>query len=61
MIFDVVYLRLHMGIGCGVLTAIHVGGMRDRWEYILSGPPLFQVCTGLNPIPLMFFAQALAP
>eukprot|EP00042_Codosiga_hollandica_P058529 m.884049 g.884049 ORF g.884049 m.884049 type:complete len:1470 (-) comp59887_c0_seq2:3899-8308(-) len=40
---DPVYLRLHMGLGCGQVTAIHVGGIRDRWEYILSGPPLTQI------------------
>ncbi len=32
-----------MGIGCGKLTAVHVGGIFKRWEYILSGPPMTQV------------------
>jgi hypothetical protein len=40
-----VYLSLHMGIGCGKLTAVHVGGIFKRWEYILSGPPMTQVCS----------------
>ena len=38
-----VFLSLHMGVGCGKLTAVHVGGIFRRWEYILSGPPLTQV------------------
>ena len=33
-----------MGIGCGQLTAVHVGGVFRRWEYILAGPPMAQVC-----------------
>lgn len=43
----IVTLSLHMGIGCGQLTAVHVGGVFKRWEYILSGPPMKQVllCT----------------
>jgi hypothetical protein len=39
----VVYLSLHMGIGCGTLTAVHIGGLLRRWEYILSGPPMAQI------------------
>ena len=38
-----VYLSLHMGVGCGKLTAVHVGGIFKRWEYILSGPPMTQI------------------
>ena len=38
-----VTLRLHMGIGCGDLTAVHVGGVFKRWEYILAGPPMAQI------------------
>jgi hypothetical protein len=38
-----VTLRLHMGIGCGNLTSVHVGGVFKRWEYILAGPPMAQV------------------
>eukprot|EP00054_Salpingoeca_dolichothecata_P023737 m.159329 g.159329 ORF g.159329 m.159329 type:complete len:1404 (+) comp24791_c0_seq2:67-4278(+) len=38
-----VQLSLHMGIGCGKLTAVHVGGIFDRWEYILAGPPVAQI------------------
>eukprot|EP00055_Hartaetosiga_balthica_P015029 m.86392 g.86392 ORF g.86392 m.86392 type:complete len:1302 (-) comp8758_c0_seq1:118-4023(-) len=38
-----VLLRLHMGIGCGLLTTVHVGGVFKRWEYILSGPPMVQI------------------
>ena len=38
-----VLLQLHNSIGCGQLTAIHLGGMLHRWEYILAGPPMTQV------------------
>ena len=48
-----VYLSLHMGIGCGKLTAVHVGGVFKRWEYILSGPPMLQVW------PIMFAIDEL--
>lgn len=38
-----VRLRLHMGIGAGRLTSVHVGGVFKRWEYILAGPPMTQI------------------
>ena len=53
-----VKLRLHMGIGCGMLTNIHVvrcptrcglshihtqGGVFNRWEYVVAGPPIGQI------------------
>ncbi|EGD79547.1 hypothetical protein PTSG_10115 [Salpingoeca rosetta] len=38
-----VRLRLHMGIGAGRLTSVHVGGIFKRWEYILAGPPMTQI------------------
>eukprot|EP00730_Choanoeca_flexa_P001021 TRINITY_DN10444_c0_g1_i1.p1 TRINITY_DN10444_c0_g1~~TRINITY_DN10444_c0_g1_i1.p1 ORF type:complete len:1056 (+),score=243.50 TRINITY_DN10444_c0_g1_i1:148-3168(+) len=36
-------LRLHMGVGVGDLTAVHVGGVFKRWEYIIGGPPMTQI------------------
>eukprot|EP00042_Codosiga_hollandica_P050953 m.618782 g.618782 ORF g.618782 m.618782 type:complete len:1572 (-) comp58191_c0_seq1:134-4849(-) len=36
-------LRLHMGIGAGQLTCLHVGGVFSRWEYVVSGPPMSQI------------------
>jgi class 3 adenylate cyclase len=36
-------LSLHMGIGCGLLTSVHVGGIFRRWEYILAGPPMMEI------------------
>eukprot|EP00050_Salpingoeca_kvevrii_P015938 m.51303 g.51303 ORF g.51303 m.51303 type:complete len:1147 (-) comp6600_c1_seq2:545-3985(-) len=36
-------LRLHMGVGCGQLTSIHVGGVFHRWEYVVAGPPMEQI------------------
>ena len=34
---------MHMGIGCGQLTSIHVGGVFKRWEYVVAGPPMAQL------------------
>eukprot|EP00051_Salpingoeca_urceolata_P017513 m.239250 g.239250 ORF g.239250 m.239250 type:complete len:1130 (+) comp18976_c1_seq7:2013-5402(+) len=38
-----VTLTLHMGIGSGQLTCVHVGGVFKRWEYVVSGPPMGQI------------------
>jgi hypothetical protein len=32
-----------MGLGCGKLTCIHVGGVLGRWEYVVAGDPLSQI------------------
>ena len=37
------YLTLHMGLGAGLITAIHVGGLYGRWEFVTAGPPLKQI------------------
>ena len=29
----------------GAMTALHVGGVLDRWEFVLAGPPMEQVNT----------------
>eukprot|EP00049_Salpingoeca_infusionum_P002078 m.53659 g.53659 ORF g.53659 m.53659 type:complete len:1616 (-) comp11375_c0_seq1:3019-7866(-) len=31
-------LSMHMGISCGDLDFLHVGGMYKRWEYVMDGP-----------------------
>ncbi len=36
-------LSLKVGIGAGELVALHLGGVFDRWELLLSGEPLEQV------------------
>lgn len=33
------------GIACGDVTAMHVGGVFDRWELMLAGAPLIQMGT----------------
>jgi len=38
-----VRLKMHLGVGCGPLTAVHVGGVFMRWEYILAGPPMAEI------------------
>jgi class 3 adenylate cyclase len=36
-------LSLHMGLGCGKCHAMHVGGVLQRWEYIVAGEALQQI------------------
>jgi len=36
-------LNLHVGIGAGEVTGIHVGGCHERIEFFVSGPVLEQV------------------
>ena len=33
-------LRLHSAIVSGLMLGLHVGGCRDRWEFVLEGEPL---------------------
>ncbi len=39
---DGVRLRLRMGIGAGQLFGVHVGGVADKWFYVLAGDALLQ-------------------
>lgn len=32
-----VKLQIHVGVGVGEMAGIHVGGLRQRWEYIVMG------------------------
>lgn len=36
-------LRLKVGIGAGTVEAMHVGGVRDRWEYLIAGDGVAQM------------------
>ncbi len=38
-----VKLEMKIGIGAGDVLATHVGGVRDRWEYVIAGDPLRQM------------------
>jgi len=38
-----VALGMKIGIGAGEILAARVGGVRDRWEYVIAGDPLRQV------------------
>ena len=38
-----VTLGMKIGIGAGEILAIRVGGVSDRWEYVIAGDPLRQV------------------
>eukprot|EP00038_Savillea_parva_P004006 m.132924 g.132924 ORF g.132924 m.132924 type:complete len:1339 (+) comp11346_c1_seq2:580-4596(+) len=38
-----VTLSLHMGLGCGDLTTLHVGGVFDRHEFVVAGDPIKQI------------------
>lgn len=37
---DPVLLTLHIGVGCGQFTSFHVGGVFDRWEFVVGGRPM---------------------
>lgn len=37
-----VALKLKIGIGAGEIISAHIGGVEDRWEYIIAGDPLRQ-------------------
>lgn len=36
-------LRLHIGIGAGDCLLLNVGGLVNRWEFVVAGPPLKQM------------------
>ena len=38
-----VALEMKIGIGAGEILAAHVGGVHDRWEYVIAGDPLRQI------------------
>ena len=40
---DDVRLGMKVGIGAGDMLTMHVGGMYDRWEFLMAGPPLVQM------------------
>ncbi len=39
---DGVSLTMRIGLGQGELVAAHVGGMRGRWEFVVTGTPVTQ-------------------
>ncbi|MDB5351001.1 MAG: hypothetical protein JWN86_2248 [Planctomycetota bacterium] len=39
-----VRLSLKAGIAAGELVAMHIGGVFDRWELLITGEPLTQMC-----------------
>ncbi|KAK3285553.1 hypothetical protein CYMTET_6848 [Cymbomonas tetramitiformis] len=38
-----VKLTLHIGVGAGPVSILQVGGVFDRYEYVIAGPPLAQI------------------
>ncbi|MBN1219948.1 MAG: tetratricopeptide repeat protein [Anaerolineae bacterium] len=38
-----VSLAMRIAIGAGEILATQIGGLHDRWEYIIAGDPLYQV------------------
>jgi hypothetical protein len=36
-------LRLKITVGAGSLKAFNVGGIANRWEYLVAGTPLQQI------------------
>ena len=41
-------LSVHCGVGCGEVFAFHVGGVKDRWEYVITGDPVEQIGSASN-------------
>ena len=42
-IFAGMELSLQLGLGAGDVYSVHLGGMFDRWEFLLSGSPMAQM------------------
>ena len=38
-----VSLSMRLGIGAGEVSVVHVGGVFERWEFVLGGAPIVQV------------------
>ncbi|MCB0196360.1 MAG: AAA family ATPase, partial [Anaerolineae bacterium] len=38
-----IHLSLKLAIGAGEVMTMHLGGVFDRWEFLVTGPPLTQV------------------
>jgi class 3 adenylate cyclase len=36
-------LALRIGLGAGNIAIVHIGGIYNRWEFLITGPPLNQV------------------
>ena len=41
-------LSLHVGIGVGAVTAFHVGGVDNAWEFFVAGDALVQLKTAVD-------------
>ena len=40
---DDILLSIHIGVSCGSLSYIYVGGVECRWEFLVAGSPLSQL------------------
>ncbi|KAK1441915.1 adenylyl cyclase beta [Babesia gibsoni] len=36
-------LAMHIGVGFGKVAIVHVGGMMERWEFVIAGKPLEEI------------------
>jgi class 3 adenylate cyclase/tetratricopeptide (TPR) repeat protein len=41
-------LSLKLGVGTGEFVLLHIGGVLDRWEFLVSGPAFVQAFTALD-------------
>ena len=41
-------LSLHIGVSCGPLNTLHVGGVNNSWEFIVTGDPFTQLKTAVD-------------
>ena len=40
-----IFLRLHTGVGAGNVYGLHVGGVSERWEFLIAGYPILQIAS----------------
>jgi class 3 adenylate cyclase/tetratricopeptide (TPR) repeat protein len=55
-----VNLTLKICLDAGEITIAHVGGLRNRWDYTVSGPPLAQISRLFHHAPLSGVALSVS-
>ena len=41
--YNTTELEMHLGVGVGNVSSLHVGGLANRWEHVVAGPVLAQI------------------
>ena len=42
-LYNTTELEMHLGVGVGNVSSLHVGGLANRWEHVVAGPVLAQI------------------